>query len=458
MIYKRLLTGIIIRILLLTLTLSAMVYFWLVDRDPLILLNLFVVLVLQVILFIRSQNQVNRKLKIFFESFRYDDLALTSREGFSDRSFRDLYSAMSDILKTVRKMNLENLRQKQYFQSVTEHAGVGIMAVNEKGEVKLVNQTLKKMLHITELEVLGDMEKVREGLTGQLEQISPGDQKLIRLSVRDPSDLTGESRMQLSIRCSEIRLEKERIRLLTFQNIREELEEMEIESWQKVIRVLTHEITNSTGPIASAAQTLLELLEGEEIGDIRISGRLTHLKEDLVEGLWIIRERSLGMEEFVQQFRKVTLVKEPELEKIRLDDLFSGIFVLFEKSFKEKGIAFERSIESPDMVLYADRNLVEQALINLVGNAIHAMSSSPVRNLHLDARIPPGRQCLISLSDTGRGICEEDLDRVFIPFFTTREGGSGIGLSLVRNIMRMHRGSIQVTSDPGRNTTFSLLF
>ncbi len=275
MVYKRLLISISIRIILLTFTLLAIVYFWMGNRDPLILLNLLALLVLQVYLFIRTQNQANRKLRAFFEAFKFDDLGFTAADGFRDKSFRDLYTAMSDILEKAQQMNLENLRQKQYFQAVTEHAGVGILACNEKQEIRLINRTFKDLLGIKGLSALGELNRIREGLSTQLEQIEPGDQKLIRLSVRNPADITGETQMQLSVRCAEIKLEEEKIRLLTFQNIHDELEEKEVESWQRVIRVLTHEITNSTGPIASAAQTLLELLEQDESTDLEHAGRIS---------------------------------------------------------------------------------------------------------------------------------------------------------------------------------------
>ena len=458
MIYKRLLTGIVTRVLLLTLTLFGIVSASMRYPDPLVLANLGLLLVLQVILFIRSQNQVNRKLKAFFDSFRFDDLAFTHSDGFRDPSFTELYSSMEGILQKVEKMNLENLRQKQYFQSLADHAGVGIMAVSDSGEFRLVNNTLKQMLRITGLSSLGELERVSGGLASQLEKIEPGEQKLISLTLAETSDLTGDPRMQLSIRCTEVKIENERIRILTFHDIRAELEDAEFESWQKVIRVLTHEITNSTGPIASAAQTLLELLDAEEIRAADDTSRFAGIRDDLQEGLRIIRERSLGMEEFVRQFRQVTLVREPQLEKIGLEDLFQGIRVLFTKQMEEQGIPFTLSVEPGDRVFYADRKLVEQALINLVGNSIQAVSSSADKSIHLEASGSPGRQCMISVTDSGNGIREEDLDKIFIPFYSTREGGSGIGLSLVRNIMRMHRGSVQVSSQPGRGATFRMLF
>jgi signal transduction histidine kinase len=355
-------------------------------------------------------------------------------------------------------MNLDNQRQKKYFQTVTEHAGVGILACNGDGEVRLVNKTLKELLRISELSELGELDCLQEGFSGELSGMMPGGRKLIRLSLQDPAEITGETQMHVSVKCTGIKLDEEQIRLLTFHNIREELEEKEMESWQKVIRVLTHEITNSAGPIASAAQTLLELLEQEGSAQNGHTGIINGLREDLLEGLRIIRERSTGIEEFVQEFRKVTLIPEPRIEEIPVRDLFQSVLVLFEKRMKEEGIAFDCSLEDPELLLFADRNLVDQALINLVSNAMDALRSSSVKSIRLEAGSIPHRQCVISISDSGQGISKEDMDKIFVPFYTTREGGSGIGLSLARNIMRMHRGSIQVHSDQGKQTTFRMIF
>lgn len=458
MVYKRLLTSIIIRIILLTVTLGAIVYFWMGNRDFLILLNLAAVLVLQVYLFIRSQNQVNRKLRTFFEAFRFDDLGLTLSKEFSDRSFRDLYSSMQYILKHVKQINLENRQQKQYFQSVTEHAGVGILAYNERKEVTLVNRTLKDLLGFTELTVMNDLNTIRDNLSALLIEIKPGGNELVRLTVQDQADIIGERHLHLAVRCAEIKIGKETIHILTFQNIKSELEENELESWQKVIRVLTHEITNSTGPISSAAQTMQDILKHDESAGNDSQGLVPPLKEDLLEGLKIIQERSMGMEKFAEQFRKVTLMPKPIMDEIIVEELLQGISVLFDKRMEKKRIEFGWHIENHGMKFYADRKLVDQALINLMNNAIEALKDSTDKKINLVARTLPGRQCVIIISDTGKGIPEEDIDKIFIPFYTSREGGSGIGLPLVRNIMRMHRGSLQVSSEPGVKTTFSMIF
>ena len=182
------------------------------------------------------------------------------------------------------------------------------------------------------------------------------------------------------------------------------------------------------------------------------------MKGDLLEGLKIIRERSIGLEEFVQQFRKVLVVNEPRIEKINVSVLFQNILLLFEKKLKDEDIYIETQVEPEELVLYADKKLIEQVMINLLNNSIDGLDSIAEKKIKMAAWKDKERHCMISLTDNGTGIRKEDLDNIFIPFFTKKDGGSGIGLSLVRKIMKMHNGSIQVQSDPGVSTTFSLSF
>jgi len=459
MVYKKLVVNISIRVILLTLTCFALSYVWVNFNDPLILLNLVALLILQVYIFIRSMNQVNIKLKVFFDAFEFNDPGFSAGDGFNDRSFQALYSSMSSVLGSAREMNLENERQKQYFQTMAEHVGVGILAYNTEKDIKLINKTLKEMLGVGNIKKLSEFDDIKEGLADRINKLRASDQKLIKIISGNKADLTGEISLKLSVRCAEIRIEDEQIKLVTFQNIRHELEENEIESWQRIIRVLTHEVMNSTGPIASSAQTLLELLTlPDKKGSTRPGIFDQELRGDLLEGLKIIQERSIGLEKFVEQFRKVLVVPEPVIEKINVSGLFQSILMLFEKKLADEDIGIEIHVEPEDLVLYADKKLIDQVLINLLNNSIDGLDSTAEKKIKMAAWKDKERQCMISLTDNGMGIRKEDLDNIFIPFFTKKEGGSGIGLSLVRKIMKKHNGSVQVQSEPGVSTAFSLSF
>lgn len=224
-------------------------------------------------------NQVNRKLTAFFDSLRYDDINLFLGKGFGDSSFKRLYHSMQQVLDKIQIMNLENEKQKLYFQTITEHAGVGLLALNENGEIKLMNQTLKQILKAGNLKRISDFDFISEGLSKQIINLQPAEQKLINIKQTDTNILGETVSLDLSVSSTTITFDNESLKIISFQNIQLELEDREMESWQKIIRILTHEVMNSTGPIASATQTLIEMLSGSDHekawreNESKISGR-----------------------------------------------------------------------------------------------------------------------------------------------------------------------------------------
>jgi two-component system nitrogen regulation sensor histidine kinase NtrY len=425
-------------------------------KDPIIILNLVILIILQVYLFIRNMNQVNLKLTAFFESLRYDDINLFINRGFNDPSFKRLYHSMQQVLEKIQNMNLENEKQKQYFRTITEHAGVGLLVMNEKGEIKLMNQTLKQLLRIGEIKKINDLDRIFDRFSEQISNLGPAEQKLINIKLPD-MDFLGETvNMDLSIKSATIRFDHESTKIITFQNIDQELEDREMESWQKIIRVLTHEIMNSTGPINSASQTLTEIISDSDHKPVKPSQVNEENIADMLEGLNIIKERSTGLEEYVKQFRRITLLSEPMFESIILETFFQRMEVLFNKIFKEHKIEYNYFISPENLSIYADRNMMEQLFINLINNSVDALNNSELKNITLSVQSNGKERISIYLTDTGRGIPAEDTDKVFIPFFTRKEHGSGIGLSLARKIMLIHGGRIKMKSEVKKGTTIIL--
>jgi two-component system nitrogen regulation sensor histidine kinase NtrY len=456
MIYNKLTINLCIRIILLTLTCIALSEVTIRMKDPIIILNLVILIILQVYLFIRNMNQVNLKLTAFFESLRYDDINLFINRGFNDPSFKRLYHSMQQVLEKIQNMNLENEKQKQYFRTITEHAGVGLLVMNEKGEIKLMNQTLKQLLRIGEIKKINDLDRIFDRFSEQISNLGPAEQKLINIKLPD-MDFLGETvNMDLSIKSATIRFDHESTKIITFQNIDQELEDREMESWQKIIRVLTHEIMNSTGPINSASQTLTEIISDSDHKPVKPSQVNEENIADMLEGLNIIKERSTGLEEYVKQFRRITLLSEPMFESIILETFFQRMEVLFNKIFKEHKIEYNYFISPENLSIYADRNMMEQLFINLINNSVDALNNSELKNITLSVQSNGKERISIYLTDTGRGIPAEDTDKVFIPFFTRKEHGSGIGLSLARKIMLIHGGRIKMKSEVKKGTTIIL--
>jgi len=261
--------------------------------------------------------------------------------------------------------------------------------------------------------------------------------------------------MQLSVYVIELVLRDTKFKLVSLQNIQSELEEKEMEAWQNLVRVLTHEIMNSIAPISSLASTVKGDIESKiDINEPIAPSDL----EDYLMAISTIEKRSEGMINFVSDFRSLAHIPTPKFQSIRLKGLFDQLETLMQHQFDTNQIQFKKQIEPENLILFGDQTLIEQVLINLIQNAIHAVEDTVTRVVSLDAFIDESGKIILEVTDSGRGIEEDALPKIFIPFFTTKKKGSGIGLSLSKQIMRRHKGNIQVRSKLGKGTTFKLIF
>jgi signal transduction histidine kinase len=245
--------------------------------------------------------------------------------------------------------------------------------------------------------------------------------------------------------------------ILSLQDIKHELDEKELESWMKLIRVLMHEIMNSITPITSLSETLSNLYSKgdspvfpEQITNKTIATTL--------QGLNVIKEQGKGLMSFVESYRKLTRVPEPDKKLFKVVDLMNRVGILYNSLEKSEQIKLSFSVKNPDLEIYADQNMISQVLINLVKNALEANENNSSGRISLVAELNNSQKAEICVIDNGPGISEENLDKIFVPFFTTRQNGSGIGLSISKQIMRVHGGNLKVRSIPGKETVFCLSF
>jgi signal transduction histidine kinase len=260
----------------------------------------------------------------------------------------------------------------------------------------------------------------------------------------------------LAIFATEIRMRGQVFTLASIQNIQSELEEKEMEAWQNLVRVLTHEIMNSITPISSLASTAHELLKPGS--DPQMQSIEPEVLLDVREAVQTIQKRSQGLLRFVETYRKITRIPKPKFSIFPIAELFARVLKLMHGELGKKSIEFHSSVEPETLELTADPELVEQVLINLILNSIQALAGKPGGRIELTARLDASSRSIIQVRDNGPGILEEVKEKIFIPFFTTKQEGSGIGLSLSRQIMRLHRGTISVQSRPDVETVFTLKF
>jgi signal transduction histidine kinase len=261
--------------------------------------------------------------------------------------------------------------------------------------------------------------------------------------------------MQLSVYVIELMMRGEKFKLVSLQNIQSELEEKEMEAWQNLVKILTHEIMNSIAPISSLAGTLKSELEEKMDQNLSLN---TSEMEDCQLGLTTIEKRSQGLIGFVSEFRSLANIPPPKFERIEIAELFGQLEILLQHQLESQEITLIQELNPPDLILFADQHQIEQVLINLLQNAIQALEDALTKQIVLSAFIDESGKIILEVTDTGKGIEEEALSKIFIPFFTTKSKGSGIGLSLSKQIMRRHKGNIQVRSQIGEGSTFKLIF
>lgn len=441
MIYNRLYINIVLRTGFLTITAIGMALSVSFVHDWLLFGNLLFLLAIQVYLFIRSMNRANHDLEVFFTSIENNDSSFSFKTNKHYPSYKILLNRMNGLTLRYSNMRLENEKQLHYFRAVVENIGVGLIVCDKNGLVGLLNDAGRRILNVRNIRVLEELDTNTESLSKNLMNLQPGQQKLFRLIIQ------GEMR-SIAFKVNDYLIFDHVTRIISFQDIKHELDVQELESWQKLIRVLTHEIMNSTGPIISSIDTIKEFLTDAETQQQKehreISGETIR---DVLNGIEIIKERSLGLSEFVRNFRSITISPQLRIRKFQLQELFGHIHFLLADEMKKAGINVTMDIFPKTLEITADPKLMEQVVLNLVFNAMDAVRNVPEKKIGLIAHQNLSNQTILQVTDNGKGIPEELLDKIFVPFYTTKENGSGIGLSISRQIVQMHGGSIFVKSD-----------
>jgi two-component system nitrogen regulation sensor histidine kinase NtrY len=406
------------------------------------------VLVLLIMELIRFHERSAKGLREFLTSIQQEDFATLSTLDESDVELQQAYQM---ILEKFQDLRIQKEAHYHYLQRVIEHVDTALICLDHHQDVQLINRSAKELLQVSAIKDLRSLGKIDKALVNLIREIDSGQRQIIRLARHGKI-------LNLSVRASAFTLEKDRYKIVSLNDIKTELEEQEVESWQKLVRVLTHEIMNSTIPITNMVGLARDFLVDEEGNPKIIPGLEKTEIDDLVESLSTAENRSKGLVKFVQTTKDLARLPEPTISEISVDDLFSRLKGFFKNEIKQHRINLKVVLCKPGMMIKADLEMIEQVLINLIKNAIEAVKGREMPKIRLKADQSENKAVAISVSDNGPGIPEENLDKIFIPFYSTKKEGSGIGLSLSRQIMKLHRGRIDVETEPGAGTTFVLEF
>lgn len=409
---------------------------------------LIIFVVAQLVFLLRYAESSFKKVRQFLNNIKLSNYSTVYPVKFDGTEIDDLHIEFNAILAKLREDQLEKEANYHYFRTVFQHLSIGLITFEEDGSIQILNTAAKRMLNIQQLNHIEEISKVNKELHYAIHHLRTGGSELIKIVHPDGI-------MQLSVYVIELVLRDVKFKLVSLQNIQSELEEKEMEAWQNLVRVLTHEIMNSIAPISSLAATIRDDIASKHKGDEVM------LREDLDDyllGISTIEKRSEGLINFVSDFRSLAHIPTPKFTAIQIADLFERVELLLKTQLDSQHIETSTMITPADLLLFADCSLIEQVLINLTQNAIHAVEDSLVKKILLKAYIDENGKIIIEVTDSGKGIEEEALSKIFIPFFTTKKKGSGIGLSLSKQILRRHKGNIQVKSRIEEGTTFKLIF
>ena len=452
MIYKRFRLLVIIRILLLTLSVFTLFYLADLEKYNISIIIIALLILLQVISLIRYVERTNKKLTKFFESIRFSDFASSFSDKGMGKSFKELSEEFNHVINEFKKNRAEKEEHFNYLQTVVQHVSIGIIAYRHDGKVDIFNTAAKRLLRINNLRNIYELKRVKEDLPDLLLNMKVGDKNLVKLFIKDEI-------LQISIHATEFRMRGEEYILISLQNIHAELEEKEIESWQKLIRVLTHEIMNSITPISSLASTVREMLLESYKDKIILKDNIDDEDiEGIQSALNTIEKRSNGLLNFVEIYRNLTRIPKPNFRYFPVIELFERAEELLKPKIEKFNISYSHKIFPKDLMLTADPDLMDQVIINLLLNAIDAVKNVKNPKISVIASSNINNRISTDIVDNGYGIKPDILDKIFMPFFTSKKEGSGIGLSLSRQIMHLHKGSIYVKSIPGKETVFTLTF
>ena len=420
------------------------------DRNFLLIIALLGAIAFQVTKLLQVVETSNINIASFLDSIRFDDLSQSFKTESKDPSVQKLHTELNEALSKLRTSRREKDSEYQFFKNIVQHAAIGLLTFKKDGSIQIINSAAKRLLRITKADRLDDLKDVSEELVETFQKLKTGGRELVRIKFGDES-------LQLSVYVIELTLRDEEVKLVSMSNIQSELEEKEMEAWQNLVRVLTHEIMNSVTPISSLAGIVEDDLKHRMDNQSEMPLKKEEL-EDMYLSLQTISKRSAGLIRFVKEFRNLTHIPKPKLAHVPLKELLEEMALLHKKELADHAITINVDVSPVELIVHADKTMIEQVLINLIKNAIQSFDEQPNKLIELRAYSNEKGNPVISVKDNGAGIDIEALEKIFIPFFSTKKTGSGIGLSLSKQIMRQHEGNITVKSKLGEGTEFLLRF
>ena len=412
---------------------------------PIYAVFVFLVFIIQTVELIRYFSRLEVEMKQFTAAVHYRDFTQSYSIKRSPVLLKELRIAFNEVNMSFQQLNAEKEIQYQHLKMILEMIDTGILSYDQDGEIQWMNESFRKLLALPALKHLSGLFTRNPDLKTLLDESTTGNKRLIKLQ-------TGGSVLTVLTSVAKFKINGKINYLLAVKNINEAVEETETLAWQKLLRVLTHEIMNSVAPITSLAETLKQRIDTLDVLPS------TEVLADMSLSIEVIRSRSQGLMKFADTYRSISRITQPSLSVVLIADLFKQIERLMNFDFEQQQVQFNFSLRESNLTLTIDVSLIEQVILNLIINAIDATRHLHEKKIRMQGYLTEQGKVVIEIADNGTGIPVEILDTIFVPFFTTKKDGSGIGLSLSKQIMQLHKGTILVESEKSKGSIFKLVF
>lgn len=441
---KNLYLNILFHVFLITMLCAGTSYFYFsLENNVLAFSGLLAILIVTTLL-IRYLNKTNRRLAYFNESIKNEDTSITFPNDIKNKPIEELYKSLNHVNEIIRDAKVESEYNEKMLKTMIEYSSTGFINIEESGNFNVMNNAARKYLNVEHTSNLDRLKQFDPHLYKIINNLSPGETRIHRIQRED-------EHYNLSISLAVIKFYEKTLKVISMQDISSELEEQELESWYKLFRVITHEIMNSIAPITSLSKTLTRYFahngkqkSPNEIDDKTIANTLN--------GLQIIDNMSNGLMNFVQNYRQLNKIPKPIIEKIELKPWLTDLKTIMLEMIKGKNIDLKITVNNDCQAIHGDKKLLNQVILNLINNSIESFEKTTGNEINIRVYLSDNGKTILNLSDNGKGISKVDMEKVFVPFFTTKENGNGIGLSLSKQIMRLHGGSIMIKSKEKEGT------
>jgi nitrogen fixation/metabolism regulation signal transduction histidine kinase len=452
--FRRFSLSIVIRTVLTMLTIILLTQTMAYQGFHATLLLLSIILIYQLVEITRFVSKTNTELVRFFDAVRHSDFSQRFELKELGTGFDELGSTFSDILKRIQKVRSVKESELRHVKAIVEHVPVPLLSIDNKGVITLWNNSARRLFGIHVVTKVEDLAKFGSDFPKKMQSTLAGERTLITISIDD-------MKHQLIVSATEIVTASHHETLISLQDIQSELAVAQLQAWQDLVSVLTHEIMNSITPVASLSKTAVDLVKDVQEktkNSAIITGEVNEELDDVLGAVQTVARRSDGLMQFVKSYRRLTRLPSPIKRTISVGKLFTDVERLATQNWKTKGIDLTTSIIPTALDVNIDIDMVEQVLINLLQNAEQALNQVTSPLVSMSAFLNLRGHVVIEISDNGCGLEAENIEQIFVPFFTTKKEGSGVGLALTRQVMIAHGGVANVRNNQQDGATFSLIF